>query len=123
MMWWPHYKVIAMKSMDDVREVFPSLDNVDELNLLITGTSGVHGSYTQAHELEFRKYISNSDEPGLPGSSETDGVTVLIIHTRLVVLRYGEIPVTKADAEYLVQLQHRSVQVFAETYGPKHASV
>lgn len=91
MTFWPHYKTIKLESMDEVKEIFPD-GSADDLNWCVLSTSGVHGSYGVLDDLDFEP-----DEHG----DKNDYITVLIIHPRLVVLRYGTIQVTKADVPYL----------------------
>jgi hypothetical protein len=104
---WPHYKTIdSIKSIADLRELFPD-GKADELNWCFLSTSGVHRSY---HTL---------DDMHIP--DEDDGtffrnVTVLVVHPRLVVLKYGHITVeTDEDEKWLRGLVRSSVDAVRES--------
>jgi hypothetical protein len=102
-----HYSVLRLKKnangMGALRCMFPD-GKADELNFVLFSTSGVHGTYNTIEEAE--QYISGLDDDGI---SE---VTFVIIHPRLVAIRYGACnPKNNADIEYLKQLRESSHKI------------
>jgi hypothetical protein len=93
---WPHYETQAtIKSIDDLKKLFPD-GKADELNWCVFSTSGVHGSYQALDDIE--KYLFNNND------DYSDSLTVLVIHPRLVVLKYGVIKINKQDISWLRKL-------------------
>lgn len=103
----PHYTVMQpvhgeRDSMEALKEFFKS--GVDELNFILFSTSGVHGTYTSIEEAE--------KNPG-------DAITYLIVHPRLVCLRYGNVtPETPEDFEFLKKLRSDSWNVIKNIGAP-----
>jgi hypothetical protein len=97
-----HYNVFeAFNGMDALRSIFPE-GVADELNFCLFSTSGVHGSYITIEEAEkaFKKKKHDDWECE---------VTFLIVHPRVVCLRYGNCqPNSAADFEYLKKLRETS---------------
>jgi hypothetical protein len=99
-----HYSVMrkasAHSGMEALRAMFPE-GNADDLNMVLFSTSGVHGTYNTIEEAE-----AHLQSPGDESFAE---VTFLVLHPRLVALRYGVCtPNTQADIEYLKRLRATS---------------
>ena len=99
-----HYSVMRLargcSGMEALREMFPD-GTADELNLVLFSTSGVHGSYKTIEVAE--AHIACSPE-----------VTFLVLHPRLVAVRYGTCtPETQEDIDYLKRLRASSHAVLA----------
>jgi len=104
-----HYSIMRMDSplngMDALRAMFPEAQ-ANDLNFVLFSTSGVHGTYTTIEEAE----------QSLNGAVNEDGeevccgeITFVIVHPRLVALRYGVCyPQTKDDIDYLKKLRESS---------------
>jgi hypothetical protein len=101
-----HYNVYAVpteEAMDLLRTIFPDATG-NSLNLCLFSTSGVHGMYTTIEEA--RAEMGLLDEDGDP---VTPTVTFLVVHPRLVCLRYGNVqPKTDEDWEFLIRLRATS---------------
>jgi len=99
-----HYSVMrkasAHSGMEALRAMFPE-GEADDLNMVLFSTSGVHGTYNTIEEAE-----AHLQSPGDESFAE---VTFLVLHPRLVALRYGVCtPNTQADIEYLKRLRATS---------------
>jgi hypothetical protein len=110
-----HYSVMAVDydggatGMAGLRAMFPDAGGINEMNLVLFSTSGVHGTYTLIEDVE------NTLKGRAKQDYEVWDVTFLIVHPRLVALRYGECrPQNLADIEYLKSLRAASTRVFAE---------
>ena len=104
-----HYSVMRKQSeiegMDALRGMFPDA-KADELNFILFSTSGVHGTYNAIEEAE--KFLKGEDPEGY---SE---VTFVIVHPRLVAMRYGVCnPANQDDINYLKQLRASSHEAVA----------
>ena len=113
-----HYNIFAVRrdgdtaalGMQGLRAMFPE-GEANDLNFVLFSTSGVHGMYTTIEDIEagLRKY---GDEPDFgddaPDDWPGDDVTFLIVHPRLVCLRYGNAKVTLEDIPYLKKLRATS---------------
>lgn len=85
-----HYAVHeSLKTIDDVKAHFPD-GKADARNWFVASTSGVHGTYDTLDDIEY----------GKDGHFPTH-LTVLIIHPRTVVLKFGVIEVHQDDIAYL----------------------
>lgn len=105
-----HYSIMRLHrgegGMGALREMFPDA-KADELNLVLFSTSGVHGTYNTIEEAE--KAI-NGEDPETYFSE----VTFVIVHPRLVTLRYGVCsPETQDDIEFLKRLRESSHEAVA----------
>jgi len=86
--------------MEALRAMFPN-GEASELNMVLFSTSGVHGTYNTIEEAEQHLIKPTSDSCG--------DVTFLILHPRLVTLRYGCCtPETQDDFNYLKRLRASS---------------
>lgn len=86
------------REMDALRSLFPDAI-ADPLNFVLFSTSGVHGSHRTIEE-DYADYKQ--------GKSSL-GITFLVVHPRLVVLRYGNVfPKTEDDYSFLKQLRQTS---------------
>jgi hypothetical protein len=106
-----HYSVMRKDShisgMIALREMFPDA-KADELNFVLFSTSGVHGTYNTIEESE-KSLDSGFTEDGEEFCNE---ITFLIVHPRLVSLRYGVCnPENVQDIEYLKKLRQSSFDV------------
>lgn len=100
-----HYSIFKIKpeeGMALLRSLFPK-GYVDDMNFVIFSTSGVHGSYTTIEDA--------AAEPDEDGKRR---VTVLIVHPRLVCLKYGHIEFELSDVPFLRKLRKASQKVMAE---------
>ena len=97
---WPLYQVIEIRRMAEVRATLgDNGENVNQLNWCFVGTSGNHGTYTNLDEAV--EILEGTSEGYAKAKGGKWWVTVLIVHPRLCVLKYGEIEVTKDDIDYL----------------------
>ena len=104
-----HYSVIrkqlGIEGMDALRGMFPDA-KANELNFVLFSTSGVHGTYNTIEEAE--RFLICDD---VECSSE---VTFLIVHPRLVAMRYGVCnPANQDDIDYLKRLRASSKEAVA----------
>jgi hypothetical protein len=95
-----HYNIFRIAdenlALKALRLIFPNAQ-ADDLNFVLFSTSGVHGTYRTIEEEE--------KEPG-------SGVTFLVVHPRIVSLRYGAAyPKDEADFEFLRRLRKSSLDV------------
>lgn len=110
-----HYNIYEIDSISAIRQYIG--EEADELNLVIFSTSGVHGTYTTIEEIEggLLKYGADAKfTDDWPEDYHGDELTVLIIHPRIVCMRYGCIKVTLDDAPYLKAIRDSSRQAFAK---------
>jgi len=103
-----YYSVIRKKSHIDgmyaLRTMFPDAE-ADGMNFVLFSTSGIHGTYNTIEEAEL--YLCGRSDKN--GFSE---ITFLIIHPRLVSLRYGVCePKNQDDIDYLKKLRKSSFDV------------
>lgn len=91
--------------MAALRGTFPDA-KADELNFVLFSTSGVHGTYNTIEEAE--RFLTGADSEGC------SKVTFLIVHPRLVAMRYGVCdPANQDDINYLKQLRTSSQEAVA----------
>jgi hypothetical protein len=97
-----HYNIFeCTDGMVALRQIFPT-GEANDLNFCLFSTSGVHGSYSTIEDAEraFRKKKHDEWECE---------VTFLIVHPRLVCLRYGNcLPQSADDFAYLKKLRETS---------------
>jgi len=107
-----HYSVMSLidrnnGGMEAIRALFPE-GQADELNFILFSTSGVHGTYNNIEDAEH--YLNGDKDED--GDEYCQGVTFLIVHPRLVALRYGVCePQNKYDIEYLKKLRESSHEI------------
>jgi len=96
----PYYKVLhSLKSLEDLKKVFPD-GKADEYNWCFLSTSGVHGLCTTLDDIE----------------EFPEDITVLVVHPRLVCLRYGNIQIiSKDDVEWLRGLVRSTIDAVGES--------
>jgi hypothetical protein len=103
-----HYNVFeCVHGMGALRHVFPD-GEANDLNFCLFSTSGVHGSYTTIEKAEkaFNKKTREEWE---------FEVTFLIVHPRLVCLRYGNCtPQSAEDFAYIKKLRESSLKAVAK---------
>jgi hypothetical protein len=108
-----HYNLYHIKGgVQALKEMFPE-GKANDLNFVLFSTSGVHGSYITIEEIEesLKKYGLDwepEDDERLPNDWCGDELTVLIVHPRIVCLRYGNIKVTLKDIPFLKKLRKSS---------------
>ena len=99
-----HYSVMRKareySGMQALRGMFPD-GEADDLSMVLFSTSGVHGTYNTIEEAE--QHLT------APTKETCGSVTFLVLHPRLVALRYGCCnPETQADIDYLKRLRASS---------------
>lgn len=108
-----HYNTFGCREDDGMaalRTMFPK-GEADEFNAVLFSTSGVHGMYTTIEEAEAAVQRGNKDEDG---EDWHPSVTFLIVHPRIVCLRYGNCrPTTPEDFAFLKTLRESSWREFA----------
>ena len=114
-----HYSVMRkvpnVEGMDALRGMFPDA-KANELNFVLFSTSGVHGTYNTIEEAE--AFIAGDEEEGFAE------ITFVIVHPRLVAMRYGVCnPETKDDIDYLKRLRESSHQSAATIGMPETPNV
>lgn len=102
-----HYSVMKVmhghNPMDSLRAMFPDA-RADEMNFVLFSTSGVHGLYTTIEEAETNRAL---------------GVTFLVVHPRLVALRYGHCdPANDDDFAFLKALRKSSLEAMVQIGWP-----
>lgn len=93
-----HYNTYALTDPElgipALKELFGK-DECDDLNFLLLGTSGVHGSYTKLNELEestkkygFGRWTDEENDP--PDDRHySPEITFVVVQPRLVCIRFG----------------------------------
>lgn len=104
-----HYSVMrkqpGVEGMAALRGMFPDA-KANELNFVLFSTSGVHGTYNAIEDAE--RFLTGADAEGY------DEVTFVVVHPRLVALRYGVCnPKTQDDIDYLNRLRASSHEAVA----------
>lgn len=107
-----HYSVLHLRGpvcgMAALRAMFPD-GKANELNFVLFSTSGIHGSYITIEEAATR--ISKRLNK-IPSFMQ---ITFLVVHPRLVCLRYGLcVPETKDDIIFLKMLRESSKEAVAD---------
>lgn len=109
-----HYNIFSSSeadALDALRVMFPD-GEANEMNFVLFSTSGVHGTYSTIEDAE-RAIAGEPDEDGEIDSAPS--VTFLIVHPRIVCLRYGNCaPRTAEDIAFLKQLRASSIRAVAE---------
>lgn len=108
---WPHYKAITIETMTELRELFPT-GKANDLNWIFLSTSGIHGSYQSLDDVFSADARIEAEEDG---EKYDPRITVLVIQPRLVVMRYGMIPVTREDEPFLRALVNSTLKVIPGT--------
>lgn len=114
-----HYSIMrrgdGVDALEALRQIFPE-GEANDLNFVLFSTSGVHGSYLTIEDAERNLNGENEDV-------STD-VTFLVVHPRLVSLRYGVCyPQTQEDIDYLKKLRATSLKSISEIGLPANAAV
>lgn len=88
-----------------LRTIFPN-GEANDMNFVLFSTSGVHGTYTTIEEVERDLCLPDDDE------DKSKSVTVLVVHPRLVCLKYGLVyPKTPDDFAFLKRLRETSQHI------------
>jgi len=102
-----HYKNIHIKeeSVDYLKEYFE--DGVDDMNFIMFGTSGIHGTRTDLDDIEecYEKYEEGHED-------FSNYLTFLIIRPRMVSMLYGNIYVKKDEIPFLRKLEVNTANLF-----------
>jgi hypothetical protein len=112
-----HYTIgRVLKGCESLRSMFPN-GEANDLNFVLFSTSGVHGSYTTLDDIEasIEKYGFEyvlKDDDDYPDDYHSPSVTILVVHPRVVALRYGNAKIeTLEDLEFLKKLRASSTAV------------
>lgn len=102
----PYYSVFTTEGengMAFLRELFPE-GKADYMNFVLFSTSGVHGSYQTIEDAE--AFLS---APTITDDTDNSRVTFLVVHPRIVCLKYGNCePESAEDIEFLKSLRASS---------------
>jgi hypothetical protein len=111
---WPvTYDFQELRSMREVKAIFPG-GSADDKNWLFVGVGGYHGTKTSLAEAE--KVLRGA--PDAYSDVMNNGktfVTVLVVHPRLCVLKYGEIQVNLEEVKLLRSLVQSTVKAITES--------
>lgn len=104
-----HYSIMSLidpsAGMRALCEMF-SEGKADELNFVLFSTSGVHGTYDLIESAEAR--LNGEDPDG------ADDVTFVVVHPRMVAMRYGVCtPESQDDIDFLKALRASSFEAIA----------
>lgn len=111
---WPFtYDFIELRSMREVKAIFPS-GQADERNWLFVATGGYHGTHRGLNEAE---KVLRGDPEAYSGTMENGKtfVTVLIVHPRLCVIKYGEIQVNLEELKLLRNLVKSTIEAIQKS--------
>lgn len=111
----PCQEITRIRSMADLRAIFKTPEDVNEMNAVLFSTSGIHGHYLTIEQVEEALINQPEDE-----DEREQTLTVLVLHPRCVTMRFGNIPVTLADIPYLKELRSRSWDAL-QTIGKSYA--
>jgi hypothetical protein len=103
-----HYSVFGLRNADygieALRRIFPD-GRADSMNFVLFSTSGIHGTYSTIEECD----------PSIPEEDRSDDVTFLVVHPRIVCLKYGNCkPETPEDFAFLKKLRESSYAAVAQ---------
>jgi hypothetical protein len=93
-----HYNIFDAHDdgIEHIKKMFPDA-KATELNFILFSTSGAHGTYTTIEEVEKDRELS---------------LTFLIIHPRLVTMKYGVLKnLSTEDIQYLKKLRESSKNI------------
>src|SRR5687767_9563638 len=112
-----HYTIQTIKTIDQLKGIFPEPE-ANFMNFVLFSTSGVHGSYCTLEEVEaglkeYPDFDEDSDEDW-PDGYRGNQVTILVVHPRIVCLKYGNIKVSLEDMPYLKALRESSWKAVQE---------
>lgn len=121
-----HYTIgKVLHNIESLKALFPD-GEADDLNFVLFSTSGVHGSYRTLDDIEesIKKYGFDPDFRYSDAENPDDywpaQVTILVVHPRVVALRYGCCNIESLeDLEYLKKLRASSTAV-VQTIGYKN---
>lgn len=103
-----HYSIEHIKEEDGMsrlRTMFPD-GEANCMNFVLFSTSGIHGSYSTIEDVE--------DELAKGDVGASAEITFLIVHPRIVCIRYGNATVTREDIPYLKKLRASSIAAVSE---------
>ncbi len=100
-------EVAGGKGMEALRAMFPDA-KADRMNFVLFSTSGVHGSYTSIEE-DYQAWLNDEERYA--------GITFLIVHPRMVWMRYGTvIAASQEDFDFLRALHQSSRKAVEEIF-------
>jgi len=99
------FRVVPGRGAEALLASFPK-GIANEMNFVLFSTSGVHGTYRTIEDA-----VEQIDNPDPDESCE---VTFVIVQPRLCCLRYGNVEVTKNNAEWLKNLRASSHEIVAQ---------
>ena len=108
-----HYNIFRGDhvTVEDLKEIFPD-GEANEMNFVLFSTSGVHGNYNTIEDIEasLEKYgILNFEDAEDAEMDYCDNhLTFLIVHPRIVCLKYGRVAVELPDIPFLKKLRDSS---------------
>lgn len=114
-----HYNIFRgdHPTADDLREIFPG-GEANEMNFVLFSTSGVHGTYVTIEEIEasLEKYgaLTDDEMEAAPDDYCGNHLTFLIVHPRIVCLKYGRVKVELSDIPFLKQLRESSKKAISK---------
>lgn len=114
-----HYNIYSKRGngMAALRDFFAQPGSVNELNLILFSTSGVHGTYSTIEDAEQEL---QSPAEGDEGSEFHPEVTFLILQPRTVTLRYGNChPKTQDDIDFLKRIRAESLEAMKRIGWPE----
>lgn len=106
-----HYNIFQSRyrdlvEMEALKEVF-SDGKADEMNFCLFSTSGVHGMYTTIEEVESSLQVAPCNRKR--DEYYPEEVTFVIIHPRVVCIRYANVKVrSMEDVDFLKALRQSS---------------
>ncbi len=106
------YEIYSDNGMNLLRRIFP--DGIaNDMNFVLFSTSGIHGSCVSLEDIESSliKYGDKTynDFADPPDDFYNSYLTILIIHPRLVCMKYGDIKISLQDIPYLKKLRETSI--------------
>lgn len=112
-----HYNIFAAQNEMEwamLTNIFEPLNwQADKMNFILFSTSGVHGTYTTIEDIEksAEKYGWNVKDNFDADDYCSPYLTFLIVHPRIVNMRFGEIKVRPFMLEKLKKLRKSSIEV------------
>jgi hypothetical protein len=100
-----HYNIFRGLTIEDLIDLFPD-GEANEMNFALFSTSGVHGTYSTIEDVIRSHYLPKDNEEYL----EEMSVTVLVIHPRLVCMKYGHVYFKEEHIDFLKKLRDSSKQ-------------
>jgi hypothetical protein len=100
-----HYNIFTDINIEELKSIFPN-GEANELNFVLFSTSGIHGTGSTIEEQVRRNSLPLDNEEYISQMT----VDILIIHPRLVCIKFDTIDFTVEDVEYLKKLRDSSMK-------------